>query len=111
MSVEDVEGSDELGVTESDRKRNCVGGRKGKVDQELFLKTRANINDHQHDNNKHKPDMVIHVTHTSHSHRHNSRFPFSSVHQQKAAESVAARGVTGSFNCCQLQRTLPTTSH
>lgn len=62
MSVEDVEGSDELGVTEPDRKRNCVGGRKGKVDQELFLKTRANINDHQHDNNKHKPDMVIHVT-------------------------------------------------
>lgn len=87
-SVEDVEDSDELGVTEPDRKRNCVGGRKGKVDQELFLKTRANINDHQHDNNKHKPDMVIHVTQTCYSHRHSSRFPLLSV----AAESAAARG-------------------
>ena len=37
MSVEDVEGSDELGVTEPDRKRNCVGGRKGKVDQDAVF--------------------------------------------------------------------------
>jgi hypothetical protein len=102
MSVEDVEGSDELRVTESGRKRNCVGGQKGKVDQELFLKTRANINDHQHDNNKHKPDMVIPVTHVTGT-PHASLCP-------RCRECCSQR-VTDRFNCCPLQRTFPTTFH
>jgi len=48
-----VENSDELGVTESGRKRNWVEGQKGKVDQDSFLKTarrgkRASTEQQQH---------------------------------------------------------------